>query len=307
MPYAQAMELKWLEDFLSLAETGSFSRSAQARNVTQPAFSRRIRSLESWLGIELVDRTTYPTRLTKAGEVFREQAREMVGQVQTARALLRGQKPAAQGVVEFAVPHTLALTYFPVWLSKVQKKFGVLHTRLVAANVHDAVMTLVDGGCDLLLCYHHPRQPVQLDSAHYAMKRLGTETLRPYAKADRAGQAVHSFPGKASAPVPYLAYSSGAYLGRMAELALASAKRAVHLDKRYETDMAESLKMMALEGHGVAFLPESAVQREVKAKRLALAASHDWQIEMEVRLYREGAGGVRPIKPVVQRLWEQLE
>jgi LysR family transcriptional regulator, hypochlorite-specific transcription factor HypT len=35
------MELKWVEDFLQLAETGSFSRAAELRYVTQPAFSRR--------------------------------------------------------------------------------------------------------------------------------------------------------------------------------------------------------------------------------------------------------------------------
>jgi DNA-binding transcriptional LysR family regulator len=58
------METKWLEDFVSLAETRSFSRSAQLRHVTQPAFSRRIQALEAWAGIDLVDRSSYPTRLT---------------------------------------------------------------------------------------------------------------------------------------------------------------------------------------------------------------------------------------------------
>ena len=48
------METKWLEDFVSLAETRSFSRSAQLRHVTQPAFSRRIQSLEGWAGTDLV-------------------------------------------------------------------------------------------------------------------------------------------------------------------------------------------------------------------------------------------------------------
>ena len=46
------METKWLEDFVSLAETRSFSRSAQLRHVTQPAFSRRIQSLEAWAGVD---------------------------------------------------------------------------------------------------------------------------------------------------------------------------------------------------------------------------------------------------------------
>ena len=89
------MELKWLEDFISLAETRSFSRSAELRHVTQPAFSRRIQSLEAWLGNELIDRSSYPTRLTPAGEVFYEQALAMLAQVSETRALMRGQRPAS--------------------------------------------------------------------------------------------------------------------------------------------------------------------------------------------------------------------
>ena len=44
------METKWLEDFLSLTRTKNVSRSADERFVTQPAFSRRIKSLEVWAG-----------------------------------------------------------------------------------------------------------------------------------------------------------------------------------------------------------------------------------------------------------------
>ena len=61
------MDTKWLEDFVSLAKTRSFSRSAQLRHLTQPAFSRRLRSLQAWAGVALVDRSSYPTRLTAAG------------------------------------------------------------------------------------------------------------------------------------------------------------------------------------------------------------------------------------------------
>ena len=150
------METKWLEDFLSLAETRSFSRSAQLRHVTQPAFSRRIQSLEAWLGADLIDRTSYPTRLTPAGEIFYEQALEMLGQINNARALMRGKRPAAQTTVDFAVPHTLSLTYMPKWMTALDVDFGPINTRLMALNVHDAVMSMVEGGCDLLLCYHHP-------------------------------------------------------------------------------------------------------------------------------------------------------
>jgi LysR family transcriptional regulator, hypochlorite-specific transcription factor HypT len=56
------MDTKWLEDFVSLAATRSFSRSAQLRHVTQPAFSRRIQALEAWAGVDLVDRSIYPAK-----------------------------------------------------------------------------------------------------------------------------------------------------------------------------------------------------------------------------------------------------
>ena len=49
------MELKWLDDYLALIETGSFSAAAEKRHVSQPAFSRRIQQLEEWLGVTLSD------------------------------------------------------------------------------------------------------------------------------------------------------------------------------------------------------------------------------------------------------------
>ena len=83
------METKWLEDFVSLAETRSFSRSAQLRHVTQPAFSRRIQSLEAWAGTDLVDRSSYPTQLTPAGQILYVQALDFLQSLQNTRALLR--------------------------------------------------------------------------------------------------------------------------------------------------------------------------------------------------------------------------
>ena len=54
------MDLKWIEDFLYLSQYGSFAKAAKARNITQPAFGRRIKLLEEWVGVDLVNRNTYP-------------------------------------------------------------------------------------------------------------------------------------------------------------------------------------------------------------------------------------------------------
>ncbi|HKT90573.1 MAG TPA: LysR family transcriptional regulator, partial [Paraburkholderia sp.] len=201
------MELKWLEDFVSLAETHSFSRSAELRHVTQPAFSRRIQALEAWLGTELIDRSVYPTRLTAAGQVFYEQALAMLSQFHEARTLLRGHTATPAATIEFAVPHTLSLTYFPRWLQRIEAKLGRIHTRLRALNVHDAVLSLVEGGCDLVMGYHHPSHPVTLDPARYDTLTLGIESISPYSAPQRAGRARYTLPGTPDAPTPYLSYT----------------------------------------------------------------------------------------------------
>jgi DNA-binding transcriptional LysR family regulator len=303
------METKWLEDFVSLAETRSFSRSAQLRHVTQPAFSRRIQALEAWAGTDLVDRSSYPTRLTPAGETLYAQSLEMLQALQSTRAMLRGHASAGHDVIEFAVPHTLAFTFFPAWVSRVRADFGPIKSRLIALNVHDAAMRLVEGSCDVLIAYHHATQPLQLDADRYEMVSLGQETLAPYAKAGPGGEPLFVLPGRAGHPLPYLAYAPEAYLGRVTELLIKQAGTAIHLDRVYETDMAEGLKVMAMEGHGVAFLPHSAVTKELRAGKLVRAAGPDLQpleVVMDVRAYRERPSARQAPKGTAQALWQFL-
>ena len=204
------METKWLEDFVSLAETRSFSRSAQLRHVTQPAFSRRIQALEGWAGTDLVDRSSYPTRLTAAGQTLYAQAIEMLQGLQSTRAMLRGHSATAHDVIEFAVPHTLAFTFFPSWASTLREHFGPLKSRLIALNVHDAVLRLVEGSCDLLIAYQHPSQPLQLDAGRYETVRLGSEVVAPWVRPDAGGAPRFRLPGRPGQPLPYLGYAPGA-------------------------------------------------------------------------------------------------
>ncbi len=300
------METKWLEDFVSLAETRSFSRSAQLRHVTQPAFSRRIQSLEAWAGTDLVDRSSYPTRLTPAGQTLYEQAIDILQSLQSTRTMLRQSGAAAQDTVEFAVPHTLAFTFYPAWLSSLRGVVGPVKSRLIALNVHDAVLRLVEGSCDLLIAYHHPSQPIQLDAARYEMLPLGQEVLAPFVKPDARGRPLHRLPGATDRPVPFLAYAPGAYLGRVVDWVLRQAGTAPHLDRVYETDMSESLKAMAIEGHGVAFLPTSSVRAALRDGRLVSAAPEGgaFDVTLDIRLYRPH-GGARA-KRSAQKFWDDL-
>lgn len=302
------MDTKWLEDFVSLAETRSFSRSAQLRHVTQPAFSRRIQSLEAWAGTDLVDRSSYPTRLTPAGQTLYEQALELLQTLQTTRFMLRQHTAAAKDTIEFAVPHTLAFTFYPAWLSELRGVVGLVKSRLIALNVHDAVMRLTEGSCDLLLTYHHASQPIQLDTDRYEMMSLGQEVVMPFVKPDARGEPLYRLPGRPADPVPFLAYAPGAYLSRVVDWVLRQSASPVCLDRVYETDTSESLKAMAIEGHGVAFLPISAVRQALGDGRLVCAAApeNQWRGELDIRLYRERPAGHRG-KRVAQAFWDEVQ
>jgi DNA-binding transcriptional LysR family regulator len=306
------VETKWLEDFVSLAETRSFSRSAQLRHVTQPAFSRRIQALEAWAGLDLVDRSSYPTRLTAAGETFHAQALEILGTLQATRNMMRGLQAGSLDMIEFAVPHTLAFTFFPQWLMDLRRRFGAFKSRLIALNVHDAAIRLTEGSCDLLVAYHHASQPLPLPLDRYEMLSLGQETLAPYAKAGPDGGPLFRLRAQAGERVPFLGYASGAYMARLVEQILKSSPVVPQLDPVYETDMAEGLKAMALEGHGVAFLPSSSVKKELRARRLVPAGpvddetGHVYEVTMEVRMYREKPEVARYTKAGAEALWDYL-
>jgi LysR family transcriptional regulator, hypochlorite-specific transcription factor HypT len=181
--------------------------------------------------------------------------------------------------------------------------------------VHDAVLSLVEGGCDLVMGYHHPSHPVTLDPARYDTLTLGIESISPYSAPQRAGRARYTLPGTPDAPTPYLSYTPNAYLGRMTEVIVANAPARLYLDRVYETDMAEGLKAMALAGHGIAFLPHSAVEDAVAQGKLIRldrgtrgAPEGQFTLDMEIRLYRDklAAQGNDAREALVRAVWDAV-
>ena len=134
-------------------------------------------------------------------------------------------------------------------------------------------------------------------------------TVAPYACADASGQPMFKLPVPSGGVVPLLAYAEGAYMARMVELILRQAGgEAGGLEAVHEADMAEGLKAMAVEGHGLAFLPASAVRNELRTGRLVPAAAPgSFEVTMDIRLYRERPETARHTKPMAQALWAFLQ
>ena len=85
------MELRHLRYFAAVASHGSFSRAAEILNITQPPLSRQVRDLEDELGVPLLVRGTNSVKLTEAGELFYEEAREVISRADDAIRRVRGE------------------------------------------------------------------------------------------------------------------------------------------------------------------------------------------------------------------------
>lgn len=170
------MDTRWLQDFITLSEVRNFTRAAEARNLSQAAFSRRIQSLENWVGTRLIDRSALPTQLTEAGERFRGAAIELVNQLAEARAGIAA--VPAQNQLRLATSYALATTHLPAWW-RSWSAGRLLSCSLQTGNVHDTVSAFTSGTADFLICFHQVAQPLPLDPARYECLTLGRELIRP--------------------------------------------------------------------------------------------------------------------------------
>jgi len=293
------LESKWLEDFSALASTRSFSQAAERRFVTQPAFSRRIRSLEAALGLQLVNRSRTPIELTEAGQLFLVTARTVVDQLGEILRHLHHLEGGQGEVVQVAAAHSLASGFFPRWVAQLRNDGLNIATRLVATNVGDAVHALREGGCDLMLAFYDPDAALQMDAEIFPSLHMGNTEMLPVCAVDAEGKPLFDLEGEGS--VPLLAYTAGAFLGRSVNLLLR--QRNLRYTTVYETAMADSLKSMALEGMGIAWVPRLSMRGELERGELAVCGGSQWHVPLEIRLYR--CALVR--KANVRLLWRKLE
>jgi DNA-binding transcriptional LysR family regulator len=284
------MELMWLEDFLALARGESFSRAAETRGVTQPAFSRRIRALETWLGVVLVDRDTHRISLTAAGSRFVEVADATIRTLEHGRREVREIAGASQSSLRITATHALSLTFFPSWVRSIETLSAQeVSIQLTADNMAAAEQTMLQGRAQFLLCHHHPAAATVLDQRNFACITLGSDRLVPVSTEASGGKALHALPGEESTPVPYLEYGPESGMGRIVAAARAAGGPVAHLAPVFRSHAVLVLTAMAREGKGLAWLPESLVAEDIAAGRLVPAGDETWSIPMEIRLYRPRA------------------
>lgn len=102
------MDLKQLDYFVSVCESGSFSRAAVRLNLSQPSISRQVALLETELGQRLMERNGRGVQPTPAGHALLAHARVILAAAEQARHEIREMTNEPAGKVVVGLPHRVA-------------------------------------------------------------------------------------------------------------------------------------------------------------------------------------------------------
>lgn len=148
------MELKQLEYFLAVAESGAFSRAGVLLSVGQPVLSRQIKALEEELGAELYHRTGRGIVLTEAGRIFAEHAREVLARTQRAKGEVQelGASPSGRAVI--GMPPSVGAVFTVPLVKRFREEFPKASLVVMEGFSGHILEWLTNGRLDVAILYN---------------------------------------------------------------------------------------------------------------------------------------------------------
>lgn len=143
------MDLRQLEIFVRVAELGSFSRAAEALGLTQPTVSEHIRTLESDLGVRLLDRLGRGAAVTRAGEMLAAYAARMLALAQEARQALDSFQGKMSGTLLVGASTIPGEYVLPPLIGRFKEKFPDIAVTLLIGDSQTVVGWVVEGRAEL--------------------------------------------------------------------------------------------------------------------------------------------------------------
>lgn len=296
------MQLEWLEDFIELARTRSLSRAAENRCVTHPAFGRRIRALEEWVGTPLIERKQ-PLSLTPCGVLFLDAATQSLQLLTTVRAQFKGTTLSRDEPVRIATGRTLASDFFPDWYESLHQRLGNFAVSLVTNGAQEAISKLSAGEVDLLLSFSSPLTQTLLGAERCDSRVLANEELLPVSAPDANGlprQQICTAPCAMS--IPWLAFSPSLALRGVLAQHLERLPQHLALRMVYQADSYDAILEMAKRGRGLAWLPRMVVKDALASGELLIAGGPEFHVAFDVSLHRLHANQ----SEMVMKIWEGL-
>ena len=297
----EAMDIGWIEDLLALASSRSLSDAAQSRNVTQPAFSRRIQQIEQSLGVSVLDRSRRPAQVTTAISSKLDEIRALSGNV---RQLVTDFKRSGDLLdrVSIAAQHTISIGFLAHFLSSQSLRRGKTLIQLHAANRDECYASLMTRRVSIVVAYEAEQLPLAPDETLMEVQSLGDDIFCPVAAPKVAKEARAN--SRKTKPLPLILFPQGSFFGDLFACGVAP-----HFDdpRRFkiitETALAPAIVAMALEGAGIAWLPRKLCAPYLRAGTLEQLHPGLRTVPLNIVCARRH---VHYADKAADRIWEEL-
>ena len=242
-----------VQAFVAIADRGSFQSAADSLHVTQTAITQRLRKLETYLGVTLIERTTRSMALTQIGRSFLPQARRLLGELADALVEIRETGEARRGDVSIACVPTVGVQYLPRILQAYSARYPHNRIRILdhaSAAVEEAVLRReVEFGINIAREAHPDLVSVPLTEDRYV---LICHEDHPLAKRRRiAWRQLQSYP----------LILAGEVSGNRALLDVALESSELALRSFYEVQRSSTAVGLVAQGVGAAVVPALALQK----------------------------------------------
>jgi LysR family carnitine catabolism transcriptional activator len=241
------MDVRRLRMFLAVADHGTFTRAASASYVSQPALSKAVQELEREVGVALFDRSRQGVSLTAAGRALLPHARQVVRDVEAARAAVTSVTGLVAGSVELACLPTLAADPAAPWIAAFRRAYPGIQVHLADPEDPQALLSMVRNGVVELGITERPADPAGL-----AVHRAGEQDLVAiFPPGSRAP--TEPYPLNALVEWPLVVTPPGTSSRRILEEGLG--RWAARLRIAVETAQRDAIIPLVLGGAGASVLP----------------------------------------------------
>ena len=138
------MNLRQLEAFYLVAKRKSFTRAAEELNVTQPAVSIQVKSLEKSLNVKLIQRVGKRVQLNEAGELLYQYAEKIFYLVSDADEKMGDFKKLMRGTLQIGATKNYARYIMPSLLSEFQRRYPRVKVILDEGNSEDMARSVLE-------------------------------------------------------------------------------------------------------------------------------------------------------------------
>ena len=258
------LEIRWIEDLLALEESRSISKAAEIRFISQSAFTRRLQHIEQSLGFQVVERNFRDIQFTEAGQILLSTAKEIAQQLNETITLLHNMEKENKLSIKFAVAHSLASSFFTNFIQLFPSHLENFKLEIIATNVNEGINLLKEGACDFMICYADQALISGMNTRILSHLKIGQTDIIPVTAFTPEKQAkfdIYQY-------FPLITYSSKAYLRVLVNQLLM--KHNLKYRVLYETDNANNVKDLVLQGLGIAWLPALTIQHELESGLLQI-------------------------------------